>query len=238
MALDRYFSRVGGVAAILGTVCLVVATFMHPMTADPASPPAAFAEYAADPNWIASHLGQLFGAALFTGGLIALSWRLCKGRAAAWAVLSGAGAVAALALSGALQAVDGIASKVMVDRWADAPPETRSALFEAAFAVRQIEIGLASITMLFFGATAMLYAGAFWLTEDAPDWLAWFAFASGAALLVSGVAHAYTGFSASAMMVSMPANLLLMIWGVAVGLFLLRSTDQGRDLEQRATPAV
>ncbi len=221
---DRYFSKVGGIAAILGVVCLVIASSIHPMTADPADAPAAFAEYAADRLWVASHLGQLLGVGLVTGGLVALSWRLRRGRAGVWAVLGGAGTITGLSLSGALQAVDGIALKIMVDRWADAGPESQSLLFETAFAVRQIEIGLASMVMLFFGLTAMLYAGAFRLSEDAPDWLGWLAVLSGAAMLVAGVMYAYAGFSESAMMVSMPASLLLMFWGTGVGVFLLRSS--------------
>lgn len=221
---EWHFSKVGGIAAILGVVCLVMATLAHPMTAAPADAPAAFAEYAADQFWIASHLGQLLGVFLITGGLIALSWRLRRGRAGIWAVLGGTAAVTSLSLSGALQAIDGIALKIMVDQWAAASPESQSLLFETAFAVRQIEIGLASIVMLFFGLTAMLYAGAFWLSEDAPDWLGWLALLSGAAMLVAGVMYAYAGFSESAMMVSMPASLLLMFWGTGVGVFLLRSS--------------
>ncbi len=149
--------------------------------------------------WVASHLGQLLGVVLITGGLVALSWRLRRGRAGVWSILGGTGACASLSLSGALQAVDGIALKVMVDRWARASPESQSLLFEGAFAVRQIEIGFASIVMLFFGLTAMLYVGAFWLSEDAPNWLGWLAMLSGAAMLVSGIMYAYTGFSETAM---------------------------------------
>ena len=50
-------------------------------------------------------------------------------------------AVAGMSLAAALQAVDGIALKFMVDRWSLASTETRVVVFEAAFAVRQIEIG-------------------------------------------------------------------------------------------------
>jgi hypothetical protein len=43
-----------------------------------------------------------------------------------------------------LQAVDGVALKVTVDRWAAATGEARLLAYEAAHAVRQIEIGFAS----------------------------------------------------------------------------------------------
>lgn len=224
MPSERYSSKIGGLVTLLGVVCLLLATLAHPMRANPADAPAAFAEYAADSLWVASHLGQLLGVALVTGGLLALSWRLRRERGGVWALLAGAAALVGLALSGALQAVDGIALKIMVDRWAAASPETQPFLFEGAFAVRQIEIGLASMVSLFFGLTATLYAGALWLAEDAPKGLGWLATLSGAALLVSGIMYAYTGFSESAMMVSMPASLLLMLWGIAVGVFLLHDS--------------
>ncbi len=69
----------------------------------------------------------------------------------------------------------------------------------------------------------MLYAGAFRLSEDVPDWLGWLAMLSGAAMLVAGIMYAYAGFSESAMMVSMSASLLLISWATAVGVFLLGS---------------
>lgn len=50
-------------------------------------------------------------------------------------------------LAAAMQAVNGIAVKVMVDRWAEAPAESQELLFEGAYAVRQIEG--AFIVMLF-----------------------------------------------------------------------------------------
>lgn len=238
MPSEPFFSKVGGIASILGVVCLVIATFAHPMTADPANASAAFAEYAADRNWIASHLGQLLGVALLTGGLLALSWRLRRGRAGVWAILGGAGAIIGLSLSSALQAVDGIALKIMVDRWAAVEPEMQSVVFEAAFAVRQIEIGLASMVMLLSGTTALLYAGAFRLCEDAPDWLGWLAMLSGVMMLLAGIMSAYAGFSGSAMGVSMTASSMLMLWGIAVGVFLfggvLGRPPKGKTKEQHA----
>jgi hypothetical protein len=231
MASEEHFSRVGGIGAIVGVAILLIATFAHPMTAAPHDVAAAFAEYAADRFWIVSHLGQLLGVVLITGGLVALAWRLRRGRAGVWAMLGAVGSIVTLASSGALQAVDGIALKIVVDRWADASPEARPLLFEGAFAVRQIEVGLASITILFSGLTAALFAKAFWLTDDAPNWLGWLGMLSGAATVASGIVHAHTGFSEIAMMMSMPAELLLLLWGLLVRVFLFRSSRRTETTE-------
>ncbi|HSK09834.1 MAG TPA: hypothetical protein VK911_09665 [Vicinamibacterales bacterium] len=208
-------------AAILGVAVLLAATFLHPMNAPPGDAAAAFAEYAADQYWVATHLGQLLGAVLITGGLIALTGTLSADRARAWGTLGAAAAIANLSLAGALQAVDGIALKVMVDRWAAAAPEARPLALEGAFAVRQIEIGLASISIVFFGLTALLYATAL-LNDGRSRWPGWLGIVAGIGTVAAGVVQAHTGFSDLAMAATMPSNLLLLLWLVAVGVLMLR----------------
>ena len=54
-------SRIGPSAAIAGAIVLFIGTYLHPMSADPNVPRAAFAEYAASQHWVAIHLMQLVG---------------------------------------------------------------------------------------------------------------------------------------------------------------------------------
>ena len=122
----------------------------------------------------------------------------------------------------ALQAVDGIALKFMVDRWAMSSPPQRDLVFEAAFGVRQIEVGLASLMSIIFVLTVLAYGVALAFSSY-PRWLGWIAVLAGLATVCGGVVLAYTGFSALAMTISMPASIVLLIWMVAVGTFLWRS---------------
>jgi hypothetical protein len=223
MPPDDYLSRVGGIGAILGVIVLVAATMLHPMNAHPSDAEAAFAEYALDRYWVATHLGQLVGAVLIASGFVSLSWKLRAGRAGAWAFLAGFAAVASMSLAAALQAVDGVALKFMVDRWSSAAPEARAAVFEAAFGVRQIEIGLASLMEAFFGLTVILYGVAIVFSSTAPRWLGIFAVLGGAAMLTSSVVQAHTGFTDIATGMTMPSTLLVLLWCICVGVFLLRS---------------
>lgn len=222
MPSDEHLSRVGGIAAILGVVVLVAATLLHPMDAHPGDVPAAFAEYALDRYWVVSHLGQLLGVLLMAAGLVALSWKLRAGRAGAWALLAGLTAVASMSLAAALQAVDGVALKFMVDRWSSASPEAQVVVFEAAFAVRQIEIGLASLLGILFGLTVLLYGVAILLSSAGGAWLGVFGVLAGVATLASGIVQAHAGFSDIAMTTSMPGTLLVLLWSVCIGVFLLR----------------
>ena len=58
MTSQTSLNRIGAVGTIAGAMLLVVATSLHPLEADPNDPEAAFAEYAADDLWVATHLGQ------------------------------------------------------------------------------------------------------------------------------------------------------------------------------------
>src|SRR5262245_42530802 len=187
--------RIGAACAVVGSVLLLVGTLLHPAGADPNDAVAAFAEYAADRLWVLSHLTQLAGVALMVAALLLLARQLEAGDGAAWCRLAAGQAIASLALAAALQAVDGIALQAMVDAWAVAPAAQKETAFYAAFAVRQVEIGLASMASLSFGLTMIVYGGALLADQTYPKWLGAFAVAAGAATMVAGVVMAYTGFS-------------------------------------------
>ena len=213
-------SRIISIAAISGALFLFAGTYLHPMNADPNVPSAAFTEYAADHHWIASHLMQLLGIALMVAALVLLSRRMGGGPADAAAILGTAGAVASLAVAAALQAVDGVALKAMVNAWALASGREKEVLFQAAFAVRQIEIGLASIASLLFGLTVSIYGIALLTDPRFPKWLGFMAIAGGAPTAIAGIVIAYTGFSGLAMAINMPAGSLLLFWVVAFGIYV------------------
>jgi hypothetical protein len=114
-SLPAFGSNLIAIAAISRALFLFIGTFLHPMEADPNIPLAAFTEYAADRNWVASHLMQLTGMALMVAALVLLSQRMATGQAKVVAILGEIGAVVGLAVAAALQAVDGIALKAMVN---------------------------------------------------------------------------------------------------------------------------
>lgn len=215
-------SKVAAIAAISGALFLVAGTYLHPMNADPNMPAAAFAEYATDHKWVATHLIQLSGIALMVAALALLSRRLAGGPADVEGTLGMVGAVASLAVAAALQAVDGVALKAMVDNWAAAQERDKELLFQAVFAVRQIEIGLASITSLLFGFTVSVYGLALLRDSRFPKWLGFLALAGGAPTAIAGIVIAYSGFSELAMAVSMPFSFLLLCWMVALGVHMWR----------------
>ena len=215
--VSRSASRTGAKCAITGSVLLFIGTYLHPMGADPNQAVAAFTEYAADHLWVASHLTQLAGVALMVAALLLLAQQLRAESATAWATIAAGGATASLAVAMALQAVDGIALKLMVDAWAAASAAQKEGVFHAAFAVRQIEIGLASMVSLSMGLTATVFGVALVVDQTYPKWVGGLAMIAGVPTMVAGVVIAYTGFSGLAMAINMPANSLLLVWMLILG---------------------
>ncbi len=223
---NRHQPQLGACCATGGSVLLLVGTFLHPMNADPHDAAAAFTEYAADHLWVASHLIQLAGMALMVAALLILARRLEAGSGAAWARLGSAGATASLAVAAALQAVDGVALKVMVDAWASASAEQKAVAFQGAFAVRQIEVGLASMLGLLSGITIAVYGVAMLVGRSYPKWMGALAGLGGVLTAAGGLAIAYTGFSGLAMSINMVANLIVLLWMLALGRIMWRDNER------------
>lgn len=228
-ATHRSLARLGGVGALGGALLLFASTLLHPLDSDPNIPRAAFAEYAADSLWVWSHLGQFAGLAVLGMALVALAATLEPGRAAAWARIGLAGAVATIAVAAALQAVDGVALKVMVDRWAAATGEARMLAFEAAFAVRQIEVGLASLLSLVLGLTLSIFGVAVFFSTRYPRWLGGIGLLGGLGTVAAGAAQASTGFSGLAMTLSMLSSSVPLIWAILAGILMWRLAPRLAD---------
>jgi len=192
VSTDPSLARLGGAAALVGTVLLFGATLLHPLGADPNDAPAAFAEYATDRLWVWTHLGQFLGFALLMAGLAAFG-----------------------------------STFAMVDRWAAAAPDARAVAFETAFAVRQIEIGLASLLSLSAGLTLVVFGIAILASAAHPPWLGWLALLGGVGTVAGGALQAATGFSPAAMTVSSFASVALLVWAIVVGVLMWRTTPRG-----------
>jgi len=136
MSAQQHLVRIGAVAAVSGALTLFIATLLHPLGADPNDAPAAFAEYAADRLWVASHLGQFVGVATLGIALVALGAVMETGAPSAWARIGVAGTAASVAAAAGLQAVDGVALRVMVNRWVQANGEL--SLGERTYRVREV----------------------------------------------------------------------------------------------------
>ncbi|EQA35471.1 hypothetical protein LEP1GSC047_0973 [Leptospira inadai serovar Lyme str. 10] len=219
---NKFANKTVAIASISGALFLFIGTYLHPMDADPNDALAAFTEYADDHHWVASHLVQLLGVIFMVSSLLVLGTLFSNPSAIVLGKIGTGWAISVLALAGALQAVDGIALKAMVNVWASAQPPAQSSLFHATLGVRQIEIGLASITSLLTGLTILVFGVALLLDSIFPKWVGALAILSGIPTGIAGIIIGYTGFSELSMIVNMPASFLLLIWMFCIGILSWR----------------
>jgi hypothetical protein len=85
-----------------------------------------------------------------------------------------------------------------------------------------VEAGLASLLSVLFGLTIAAFGVALLLSRRFPRWLGWLGFVGGLGTVAAGITQAYTGFSALAMTLSIPASSVLLLWAIAVGVFMWR----------------
>ena len=153
--------RLSATLLLVGQLLYIVVTQFH--TGGEANDhPAIFAAYAGSGIWTAVHVGQFAAMAILLAGLLALVCVLdVQAGTAGWAGRCGAAsAVVALALYGALQAVDGVANKQADVAWVNAPEAEKAARFASAEAIRWVEWGMRSYHDYALGLALLLVAAA------------------------------------------------------------------------------
>ena len=217
---NRNSLRLSAALLLVGLLLYIVVTQFH--TGGPANNhPVIFAAYAGSGIWTAVHLGQFAAMAIFLAGLLALFFALDVGDATArWMGRFGAAsAVVALALYGALQAVDGVANKQADVAWVSAAAAEKAAFFASAEAIRWIEWGMRSYHEFALGLALLLFAGACVRTAWVPRPIGYLMGLSGLTCLVQGWVVGAEGFSQTlniAIVVTWVLSLAWMIWLVVV----------------------
>ena len=240
--INRNLLRLSATLLLVGQLLYIVVTQFH--TGGPANNhPVIFAEYADSGIWTAVHLGQFAAMAILLAGLLALFFALdVQSGTARWAGRFGAAsAVAALALYGALQAVDGVANKQADVAWASAPAAEKAARFASAEAIRWIEWGLRSYQDFALGLALLLFAAAVVRVAWAPRPIAYLMGLSGLVFLVQGWVVGSEGFSQTmsiAIVLAEVLDVVWMIWLVVVAWRMQHSEPRRLADEGMGRPAI
>lgn len=175
-----------------------------------------FETYADNGIWTAVHLGQFIGIAAILAGMAA-AFLVVQAQTATMKAATAFGAavsVAALALYGALQAVDGVALKQTVNAWAAATDAEKVARFASAESIRWLEWGMRSYQDYGTGLALILLATVL-KRAGLGNLLAVLIASSGLALLAQGWIAGADGFTSAqsiAIVIGWVANLAWMIW--------------------------
>ena len=218
--IDRSSLHLSAMLQSAGQLLYIVVTQFH-TDGEANNHPAVFAEYAGSGSWTIVHLGQFVAMSILLAGLVSLYFALdAHGGMARWAARCGAAlAIVALALYGALQAVDGIANKQADIAWVSAPQTDRAARFASAEAIRWIEWGLRSYQAFAQGLAFFLFAAAVSRTAQIPRPIAWLMALSGLACLAQGWIVGTEGFSPTmsiAIVLAWVLDLVWMVWLIVV----------------------
>jgi len=149
----------------------------------------------------------------------------------AWVRATTACGAASLALAASVQAVDGVALKAIVDRWALAAPEDKPPLFAAALAVRQIEIGFDALLGLAVGGTLVVFGFTLLAATGTSRWQGMLAAVIGVASGVAGVLIGLGGYSSAAMLATTVSGGLAIVWMVTVGVWAWRLAPAASQAE-------
>ena len=230
--IDRTSLRLSATLLLVGQLLYIVVTQFH-AGGDANNHPAIFATYAGNGIWTAVHLGQFAGMAILLAGLLALCFALdVQDGMTRWAARFGAAsAVAALALYGVLQAVDGVALKQAVNAWASAPEVEKAARFASAEAIRWLEWGVRSYQDFTLGFALLLFAAAVVRTAWVPQPIAYLMGLSGLTYLAQGWVAGSEGFSPTqsvAIVLAWVLSLVWMIW-LAVAAWRMRSSEPAAE---------
>ena len=218
--------RLSATLLLAGQLLYIVVTLFH-ADGDANNHPAVFAEYAGSGIWTAVHLGQFAAWRSCSRGCSPCSspWTIRTGTAR-WAGRFGAAsAVAALALYGALQAVDGVANKQVVNAWASVPDAEKAARFASAEAIRWLEWGTRSYQDFALGLALLLFAAAVGRTAWVPRPIAYLMGLSGLAYLVQGWVAGSEGFSPNAPIAIVLAWVLSLVWMIWLAVVAWRMQD-------------
>lgn len=213
---NRSSLRLSSTLLLVGQLFYIVITQFH--TGGNANDHhAIFAAYAESDIWTAVHAGQFVAMAIVLAGLLSLADVTdVQDFLARWSSRFGAAAaIAALALYGALQAVDGVANKQADVAWLNAPGAEEAARFASAEAIRWIEWGLRSYYDYSLGLALILIGLAVTRFHWAPRPIGYLIGLSGLVYLGQGWLAGVEGFSQSqsiAIVLAWVVSLLWMIW--------------------------
>jgi hypothetical protein len=218
--IDRTSLRLSATLLLVGQVLYVVVTLFH-TGGDANNHPAIFAAYASSGTWTVVHVAQFACMLIMLGGLFALSFALdAEAGTARWVARWGAAsAVVALALEGALQAVDGVANKQADLAWVSAPDAEKAGRFASAEAIRWIEWGMRSYQAFALGLALLLFAAAVVRMARVPRPIALLMVLSGLVFLAQGWIVGSEGFSpamSSAIVLAEVVDVVWMIWLVVI----------------------
>jgi hypothetical protein len=231
---SRWVYRIGGTAAVAGSLLGMVGNLVHPAT--PMDDKEGVAQTIADSgSWVPIHLAIVFGILLMLGGLFAVRRSIEGGLPEVLASLGLVAGIVGATIGLVLVILDGVAARQLAEEWALASADEQGTALSLIHANETINFALASLfNLVFAAATFILFGLAVALSDLFPRWLGWVAVVAGSLSAVAGTIQAYTGEPTDASrLLTIIGPSIITLWLLLIGVKLLgRAQDVGpRGLE-------
>lgn len=187
--------KLGGAAAILGSLLGMVGNLIHPSITGHAAE--GVAHIIADSvYWIPIHATIVFGLVFMLAGLYAITTSIKGGLAGAFARFGNLAAISGITVGVILVTLDGLAAKHLADAWAAAPDNEKLIALLVVHSEEVFNFAIASLfNILFAGVTYLLIGIAVTLSTVYPRWLGFVAIICGIGSIIAGGIQAYAGES-------------------------------------------
>ncbi len=224
---ERWIFRIGGGAAILGSLCAAVGNLLHPIT--PRDDPEGVAQVIAQSEvWTLIHLVIVLGIILMLAGLVAIRHSIKGGLPEALAQLGVYAATIGATVGLITVILDGVAAKQLADQWAMASESEKQIALGSVSANETINFAIAGLfNMSFAGVPFILFGLAVALSHAYPRWLGWTAAIAGIGSIGAGLVQAFTGEPTMASLtLTIIGPTVISLWLLVMGILLVRNTSR------------
>jgi hypothetical protein len=222
---EQWMLRIGGVSAILGSLCAGVGNLLHPVT--PRDDPQGVAQVIAQSQqWTLIHLIILLGVILMLAGLVAIRHTIKGGLPEALARLGIYAGTIGVTIGLITLILDGVAAKTLADQWAIVSASEKTIALHLVSTNETINFALAGLfNMSFAGVPFILIGLAVALSNAFPRWLGWTAAVAGSGSIGAGLVQAFTGEpTIASLILTIIGPTVISLWLLVMGTLLLRNT--------------
>ena len=215
--------KIGGAAAILGSLFAGVGNLLHPVT--PRDDPEGVAQVIAQSGqWTLIHLIIVLGTILMLAGLVAIRQKIEGGLPEALARLGVYAGTIGVTVGIITVILDGVAAKTLADQWAIASETEKTIALHLVSTNETIDFALAGLfNMSFAGVPFILLGLAVALSRAFPRWLGWTAAAAGVGSIGAGLVQAFTGEPTMASLIlTIIGPTVISLWLLVMGILLLQ----------------
>jgi hypothetical protein len=223
----HWIFRIGGIAAILGSLFAAVGNLLHPVT--PRHDPEGVAQVIAQSeHWTLIHLIITLGILLMLAGLIAIRHSIQGGLPEAVARLGAYAGTIGVTIGLITVILDGVAAKQLADQWAMAPESEKPVALAMVSVNETINFALAGLFNISFAGVPFILIGlAVALSHAYPRWLGWTAAIAGVGSIGAGLVQAFTGEPTMASLIlTIIGPTVISLWLLVMGILLLRNTSR------------